>query len=168
MPEGLFNILSKEIKNAQRICILGAGNVQKGDDGAGPMVIQILKEKIKMPKTENILLIDGGEVPENFTGEIRKFQPELVIIFDACISGKKPGSIYLINPERIIANDISTHRLPLSMFVKFLEETMTTRVIVIGIEPNNLNFGVEISPEVNQAVKTLTSFFTEILKNLNY
>lgn len=161
-------IVKEEIKNARRLCISGVGNMQKADDGAGPLAIKLLRRKIKKQKSEEILLIDCGEAPENYSGEIRKFQPALTIIIDVCISGKKPGTIHIVKPEKIQYDDFSTHRLPLSMFVKFLEETMTTRVIVIGIEPNNLNFGVEISPEVNQAVKTLTSFFTEILKNLNY
>ncbi|MEO0127726.1 MAG: hydrogenase maturation peptidase HycI [candidate division WOR-3 bacterium] len=164
MPVVWFNILSKEIRNPQRICILGIGNIQKGDDGAGPMIVRILKEKIKNPKAKDILFIDGGEVPENFTGEIRKFLPDLTIIIDACISGKKPGIIYLVNPEKIELNDISTHRLPLSMFVKFLEETIPTKVLVIGIEPKNLNFGDGISPEVKKAVEALVWLLCECLK----
>ncbi len=156
--------MKKTISSAHRICILGVGNIQQVDDGAGPLVIKILKEKTKKFKTKNLLLIDGGEVPENFTGEIRRFLPDLTIIIDACISGKKPGTIYLVNPEKIKSDDMSTHRLPLSMLVKFLEETIPTKVILIGIEPKNLNFKDNLSLEVTQAVEGLALLLYECLK----
>ncbi|MEO0138166.1 MAG: hydrogenase maturation peptidase HycI [candidate division WOR-3 bacterium] len=162
MPNKWIKILRKEIGSAHRICILGVGNIQRGDDGAGPLLINLFKTRIE--KKENILLINSGETPENFTGEIRKFQPDLVIIFDACIRSKKPGEIFIVNPEKIENEDISTHRLPLSMFVKFLEETIPTRVIIIGIEPKNLNFGDGISPEVKKAVEALVWLLCKCLK----
>ncbi len=160
-----FDILSREIRNAPRICILGVGNIQKGDDGAGSRVIKFLEKKIEKVKLHNIKLIDCGETPENFTGEIRKFMPDLTIIIDACISGKKPGEIFIVNLENIANQDISTHRLPLSMFVKFLEETVPTKVIVIGIEPKNLDFGDDISAEVSQAIEKMALLLAEPLNN---
>lgn len=160
-----FDILSREIRNAPRICILGVGNIQKRDDGVGSRVIKFLEKKIEKVKLHNIKLIDCGETPENFTGEIRKFMPDLTIIIDACISGKKPGEIFIVNLEKIADEDISTHRLPLSMFVKFLEETVPTKVIVIGIEPKNLDFGDNISTEVSQAIENLALLLSESLNN---
>ncbi|MEO0227492.1 MAG: hydrogenase maturation peptidase HycI [candidate division WOR-3 bacterium] len=157
-------IVKEEIKNARRLCISGVGNMQKADDGAGPLVIKLLRRKIKKQKSEEILLIDCGEAPENYSGEIRKFQPALTIIIDVCISGKKPGTIHIVKPEKIQYDDFSTHRLPLSMFVKFLEETIPTKVLVIGIEPKNLNFGDGISPEVKKAVEALVWLLCECLK----
>ncbi len=164
METDYLRTLKKETESARRICVIGVGNIQKGDDGTGPVVIKILKEKIKKSKKRNILLIDSGEVPENITGEIRRFLPDLTIIIDACISGEKPGTIYLVNPDKIKADDISTHRLSLSMFVKFLTESIPTKVIVIGIEPKNLNFREDISLEVSQAIEKLIQLLDEFLK----
>ncbi|MCX7995529.1 MAG: hydrogenase maturation peptidase HycI [candidate division WOR-3 bacterium] len=158
-----LNTIKKEIENAQKICILGVGNTQKGDDGAGPGVIKILQKSLKKENLNNLKLIDCGEIPENFTGDIRKFKPDLTIIIDACISGRKPGAVYIVNPEKIQPQDFSTHRLPLSMFVKFLEETIPTKVIVIGVEPKNINYGDEISSEVNKAIEEIVSLFTNHL-----
>ncbi|MEO0190923.1 MAG: hydrogenase maturation protease, partial [candidate division WOR-3 bacterium] len=128
MPNQWVNILKRRIKNVQKVCILGVGNIQKGDDGVGPLIIKMLIPKLKKQKCKEILLIDCGEAPENYSGEIRKFQPALTIIIDVCISGKKPGTIHIVKPEKIQYDDFSTHRLPLSMFVKFLEETIPTKV----------------------------------------
>jgi len=158
-----LKILKKEINSTRRICILGVGNIQKSDDGAGPLIIKKLGSEIGKQKFNDILLIDGGEAPENFSGEIRRFQPGLTIIIDACAGGRKPGTIYIVNPEKIQYDDISTHKLPLSMFVKFLADTIPTKVIIIGIEPENLNFQGTISKEVNKSVEKFISTFILLL-----
>ncbi len=159
----LKNSLEKAINNAHKICFLGVGNEKKGDDAAGPLTLTMISSRLKKRKFRHVLLINGGETPENFSADIRKFQPTLTIIIDTCLSGKKPGTIYLVNPEQILFDDISTHRLPLSMFTRFLEQTIPTRVIIIGIEPKRLTFGDDISPEINKAVETLVSSIVEIL-----
>ncbi len=152
-----MKILKKEINSTRQICILGVGNFQKGDDGVGPLIIKKLKSEISKQKFNDILLIDGGEAPENFSGEIRRFQPGLTIIIDACAGGRKPGTIYIVDPEKIQYDDISTHKLPLPMLVKFLEDTIPTKVIIIGIEPKNFNFQETISKEVNKNIEKLIS-----------
>ncbi|MGB9720827.1 MAG: hydrogenase 3 maturation endopeptidase HyCI [bacterium] len=163
MPEQWKSILEKEINHARKICILAVGNIKRGDDAAGPQIFIMISSRLKRHKLRDLLLINAGETPENFSGNIRKFQPTLTIIIDTCISGKKPGTIYLVNPEQIQFNDISTHRLPLSMFTRFLEQTIPTRVIILGIEPEKMNFGDDISPEVNKALDRLVSLIVQML-----
>ncbi|MEO0184514.1 MAG: hydrogenase maturation peptidase HycI [candidate division WOR-3 bacterium] len=165
MPVQWKGVLRREIKDAKKICILAVGNAKRGDDTAGPLILTMLSSRLKKRKFRNLLLINGGETPENFSGNIRKFQPTLTIIIDACISGKKPGTIYLVNPAQIQFDDISTHRLPLSMFVKFLEQTIPTRVIVLGIEPKKLNFGDDISPEINRTIDSFVPLMVQLLND---
>uniref|UniRef100_A0A7C6EGB2 Hydrogenase maturation peptidase HycI n=1 Tax=candidate division WOR-3 bacterium TaxID=2052148 RepID=A0A7C6EGB2_UNCW3 len=160
-----LKILNKEINSTRQICILGVGNSQKGDDGVGPLIIKKLRFEINKKKFNDILLIDGGEAPENFSGEIRRFQPGLTIIIDACAGGRKPGTIYIVNPDKIQYDDISTHKLPLSMLVKFLEDTIPTKVIIIGIEPKNCNFQEAISQEVDKSIEKLISTIILLLSN---
>ncbi len=63
-----------------RACLVGIGSDLRGDDSAGLMVVRQL---LKHPHTENLLIIEGGPAPENVTGQIRAFHPELVILIDA-------------------------------------------------------------------------------------
>lgn len=160
-----MSLLKNQMDKARRICIMGVGNPQKGDDGAGPLVIKKLLSLIKKQRLKNILFIDCGEMPENFSGSIRKFQPDLTIIIDASISGRKPGTTYIVEPRNINFDDVSTHRLPLSIFVQFLEQTMPTKVIIIGIEPQNLNFGDEFSPEVKYTIEEMVVLLNELICN---
>jgi len=158
-------IIKKELKDAAKICILGIGNIQRGDDGAGPLVVAALNLKLKQFCYSNLLLIDGGEVPENFTGKIRDFKPTHTLIIDSCLSGKKPGTIYLVESGKIKNDELSTHKLPLSMLIKFIEESIKSQVIVLGIEPQNLSLGDPPSSEVLKSVQSITEF---LLDNLRY
>lgn len=158
-----LKVLKKEIKDAQRICIMGIGNTKRGDDAVGPLSTLMIMFKMRRRKFKDLIFVNGGETPENFSNDIRRFQPTLTLIIDACKSGKKPGSVYIVNPVKIQFNDISTHRLPLSMFVKFLEQTIPTKVIILGIEPKNLNFGDDISIEVEKSIDGVVLSLVELL-----
>ena len=72
-----------------RVAILGVGNESNGDDGAGVRVVRELAAR--MPATPGVLLIDAGTAPENFTGPLRRFRPELVIEIDAAHLGAAPA-----------------------------------------------------------------------------
>ncbi|MGQ9465701.1 MAG: hydrogenase maturation peptidase HycI [bacterium] len=162
MTDTWLSFVIKACKNAEKICIMGVGNKKRGDDAIGPLTTMMIMTRLKW-HNENLIFIDSGEVPENFTGEIRKFQPTLTIIIDACISGNKPGTIYIVDPEKIQENDFSTHRMPLSMLIQFLETTIPTKVIILAIEPKNLNFIDDISPEVKRAIDKLVASMVKVL-----
>lgn len=162
MIKNWLSFIIKACKRAERICIMGVGNKKRGDDAIGFLTTIMIMAQLKRYH-KNLIFINSGEVPENFTGEIRKFQPTLTIIIDACISGNKPGTIYIVDPGKIQENDFSTHRMPLSMLVKFLETTIPTKVIILGIEPKNLNFKDDISPEVKKAIDKLVASMVKVL-----
>jgi len=159
-----LNSLKKKLRGARRVVILGVGNKMKGDDGLGIHCAEILDEGFK--KQKGIKVINGGEAPENYTGEIRKFKPSHVIIFDACSKNKKPGSIFLVDPNKIADEDVSTHRIPLSMLAKFLKETIGCKVIIIGIQPKSLEWRRGQSVPVRKSVTNLTALLTKNLPKL--
>ncbi len=165
MSKNWLSVLRNEINKARRICVLGIGNTQRADDATGPLATIMIMSRMRSQKFKNLIFVNGGETPENFTGAIRNFCPTLTLIVDSCISGKKPGTVSIIDTEKIQENDISTHNMPLSMLVKFLSETIPTKVIVIGIEPKSLDFGGNISPEVNKAIDLFVSKMSVILND---
>jgi hypothetical protein len=60
-----------------RVARVGVGNPIRGDDGAGPHVIARLEGR------RSALLIDAGEVPENYVGKIAAWRPDVVCVIDA-------------------------------------------------------------------------------------
>jgi hydrogenase 3 maturation protease len=154
--------ITKKIKSWEKIAILGIGNTEKGDDGIGVFCVNQLK---KLIKKENILLINGGNIPESYTGKIRTFSPNGTILIDACKKGEKPGSVFIVKENEISYNDISTHRVPLSLLLAYLKEEINTDVIFIGIEPDKIE-GRILSKPVKKAGENIVKFLSGYLYSL--
>jgi hydrogenase 3 maturation protease len=156
-----------ELRAAKRLFVLGVGNPDRADDGAGSRCVRLLLQRPAVRRfadgagqgrraiPEKIQAFDGGEVPESATGIIRKFGPSHVLIIDTASAGSEPGTVFFINKKKIREDDITTHRIPLSHLVRYLEETVGCRVILLGIEPRGLEPGKKMSRPVSQAVKAV-------------
>ncbi len=147
--------LNKFLKNKTRLLILGVGNMQKGDDATGALCAERIGRQLRKKRRAGVMVINAGEVPENYTGVIRKFKPTHMVIVDTCYSGKKAGTISIIDPYLISNGDVSTHRMPLSMLARFLEETIGGKAMIIGIEPKIMDLNAPLSPAVSRAVEAL-------------
>jgi len=137
--------------------------MQKGDDAAGALCAERIGRQLKKKRRAGVTVINAGEVPENYTGVIRKFKPTHMVIIDACYFGKKAGAIHVIDPRSIADGDVSTHRMPLSMLVRFLEETIGGKAMVIGIEPKTVDPNAPLSPAVSRAIEALGSTLERLI-----
>src|SRR5437870_308197 len=74
---------------ALRVAVVGIGHELRGDDAAGSRVARALQ-----PRSHDLLLvIDAGPAPENCTGPLRRFAPDLVLLIDAAQINVPPGTI---------------------------------------------------------------------------
>ncbi|WP_442920526.1 hydrogenase maturation peptidase HycI [Methanobrevibacter sp.] len=140
--------------------VLGVGNELKSDDGVGPFIIKRLKEE--NVENSNLLFIDAGTVPENFTGKIRKENPTHLIIVDACLMDSNPGDMKIVDKDEFANIGISTHSMSLSFFVRYLEKDTEIRIIFVGIEPETMDWGVKPTPNVEKSADE----FIETLKGI--
>ena len=85
--------------------------------------------------TEHLLIIEAGHAPENTTGELRKFAPDLVLIIDTAEMDQHPGTVQWIPEEAIDGMSASTHSLPLSMLARYLTLDLHCTVTLLGIQP---------------------------------
>ncbi len=136
-----------------RVAILGVGNELNGDDGAGVRVVRELTARL--PATPGVLLLDGGTAPENYTGPLRRFRPELVLEIDAAELGASPGTAAWLDWRDADGLSASTHTLPPSVLAKFLVGELGCQVALIGIQPGTLEMGQGLSPEVLRGVADL-------------
>ena len=142
---------------ADRLVIIGMGNHEKGDDAAGIYCVDRLKSSLGKDLPHHVRIINAGVMPENFTGDIRSFQAKKILIIDAVIAGHAPGTIFAIDPDRIANEDVSTHRMPLSMLYRFLEESLGCNVLMIGIEPENVDLDTKISKNVQSSIELIAN-----------
>ncbi len=138
--------LDEAAGKASRVAVLGVGNPDKGDDGAGPAVAATLAARQAAHSASSVLIIDGRETPESRTSEIRRFGPEWTIIVDAAVGGHPPGTIFIVERDKISDEGVSTHNISLLYLVRYLEESIGSRVIVLGIEPSSLELGARHEP----------------------
>jgi hydrogenase 3 maturation protease len=127
--------------------LLGIGNPLNGDDGAGIYVAGQFRK-------EGWISVACGTAPENFTGIIRKTRPDCLVLVDAAAMGLSPGEFRIIPRHRIPDVSIGTHQLPLSLLIDFLSDA-AGRIVLIGIQPERVAAGEEISPRVREGVARL-------------
>ncbi|WXG40760.1 MAG: hydrogenase maturation peptidase HycI [Candidatus Freyarchaeum deiterrae] len=155
----LEDTLKKFLNKPRKIVLLGVGSEFHGDDYVGVEICKRLKSKI----SKKVSIIDAGVSPENFAGKLRKINPSHIIIFDAADMNLEPGTVKLINSSEIGGLSISTHHLPLSLFIEYLEKTINSSVILIGVQPKSIEFSESLSPELEKAVQKLSSILEKVL-----
>jgi len=151
MLESLSNTLNG------KVMVLGVGNPLRGDDGAGPYLINQLKGQI------DATLLDCEEVPENFLGKITENQPNSVLIIDAVDLGMSPGATAILEEDKIERIGWSTHRAPLQLFINCVKANTKAKVLVLGIQPKSTEFGSEISNEVKETIELLQHILSKAL-----
>jgi hydrogenase 3 maturation protease len=173
--------VSEKLEGAERLFVIGVGNPGRGDDAAGSLCARRLKHELSRRKPAApagspvfgrcggkpvrsrpiaVQVLDAGEAPENATGLIREFHPTHVLIVDAALGGFKAGTIFIIDKKKISQEDISTHRIPLIHLIRYLEEGVGCRVILVGIEPQQITVGKPASLAVRSSAARLADWLS--------
>ncbi len=139
-----------------RTCLIGIGSDLRGDDSAGLVVV---RQMLQHSHANNLCIIEGGSAPENVTGQIRAFHPDLVILIDAAHMDMPPGAIQWIPLDSIDGMSASSHSLPLSMLASYLTAEIGCEVSVLGIQPVQNEIGFGLSSFVKSAVDEITKEF---------
>jgi len=131
--------------------LLTVGNSMMGDDGAGPMLADMLQAN----PAEGWLVVDGGSMPENHVNEVLAANPDRVVIVDAADMGLRMGDVRVVD-EACMAEIpfMTTHNMPVSYLMERLREQVG-EVVFIGIQPSVVAFGFPMMDEVRQAVSML-------------
>lgn len=133
--------------------VLGVGNPDCGDDGAGPALVARLRSHA--PRGADLLASEG-----EFLGLLSAMEGrERVILVDAARSGRAPGSIARF-PDADLARMAtlragSTHALGLEQALGLLRALgrPPRQVLVYAIEGRSFRPGEGLSPAVARAVR---------------
>jgi hydrogenase maturation protease len=144
--------------------VLGIGNVLLRDEGIGCHVTNALAE-IPLP---NVKIIDGGTCPDvwQFIEDTDK-----LVIVDAVKGGGVPGQIYRFHLENISLEPkplLSVHDLGLVdnlMLMQLWHNIGET--VVIGVEPKDIDWGLELSPEIQGEMPHIIDIVLSELNNTN-
>ena len=147
------------------ILILGIGNILLKDEGIGVHVVNRLKD---MPLPADVEVMDGGTMGIDllFYIEGRK----KVIVVDTVKAGEPPGTMY-----RFTDKDLSfkkeflrtAHGIDFSDVVRTAQNlgTKPDEVVFIGIEPEDMEEGLELSPLIRSRIPNLIELVMKELGN---
>lgn len=147
-----------------RIAVMGIGHELRGDDAAALIVVRALQAAVGT--RPNVLLVEAGHAPENHTGSIRRFAPNLVLLIDAAHMGELPGTIRWLVWQDTSGISGSSHTLPLHMIAAYLQLELGCEVALIGIQPEGTAFDQPLSDVVQMAVDQIVPPLVEMLRAL--
>ena len=157
--EDIEQALARFLDGAKRIAILGIGNELRTDDGLGPYIIANLQMPSPVIMIENV-----GSVPEAFASSIADFGAERVILIDAADMHRSPSHVEIVTRGRIGGVAISTHSMPLSLLMMYLEQETGAETVLLGIQPKSITFGEGLTPEITEVCHKVISLLRSVLE----
>jgi len=140
-----------------KIVIIGIGNIIRGDDGFGPLLIEKIRGKA------NVMCFDGGTAPENYLGKIIKENPDTLLIVDAVHLDKNPGEYEILRQEDIIKCGFTTHDISPVMFIEYLTKEIRGSIYMLGVQPQGIKLGSEMSKRLKIALNELSEKILEVV-----
>jgi hydrogenase maturation protease len=152
-----------------RTLVLGLGNPLMGDDGAGVVALNRLRDDWQVP--EEVDLVDGGTWGMNLLPLLESH--DRVILLDAIHTGSRPGSLILLRREdlpRYFAHKLSPHQLDLREVLALAElrDALPETLIAIGVEPENVELNAMLSPRVSSAIRRMVALTLDQLEWLGH
>jgi hydrogenase maturation protease len=134
----------------------------KSDDRLGVALAERLA--VLLGDEPRVRVVSGGEAPENFTGAVRTFGPSHTLLLDAVDHGLAPGTAFLADEHSIAVGDMTSHHLPLKLLMRFLRESIPCRVVLVGVQPQNLRPGHRLSLAVRKTLPALAETLARSLR----
>jgi hydrogenase maturation protease len=145
------------------IKILGIGNLVRRDEGVGVHLLRALENTLP-PEIE---LLDGGTTGLNLLEFVENAQK--LIVLDAVEAGENPGEVVVWRKEQVpyfIATKMSVHQLGFAEVLNWAKfrEKYPEDIVVIGVQPQCLDWGTELSEPVQQALPAALKEISLILE----
>lgn len=140
-----------------RTQIIGCGNRQRMDDGAGALVAERLRKAGIAAEVQS-----GGAFELVASWE----QQEWLVLIDAVVTGAPCGTVHVWEghpPQLPYTRQFSSHGFGLAEAFRLgqILDCLPERITVYGIEGDQFGMGERISPEVLAAVDTVVSQVAE-------
>ena len=149
------------------ILVLGIGNVLLTDEGIGVRALNELERRYTFP--ENVELLDGGTAGIELLRHIRN--RDYLIIIDAMKFNQEPGTVTRVEGNDVPAafrTRISPHQLGLSdlLAAAMLTDELPPNLVLFGVEPENLDIGLDLTDTVEASVEKLTGAIIDELRTI--
>ncbi|WP_290647200.1 hydrogenase maturation protease [Kosmotoga sp.] len=144
----------------REVLFVGLGNPMRSDDYVGVFLIELL-EKLKLPPHWNLLKCYRN--PENYLGKLLSLKSGIIVFIDS-VQGMNE-ELRIFREEEIKDFSFSTHAFGISTFMKYLKSRKEVNFFLIGIKPENLEVGINLTPEVKRRADLIFKGFEKVCKN---
>ncbi len=141
-----------------RPLIIGVGNPMRRDDGVGIAAVAMLVDDARLEGVSIDIEAATGE-PTRLVDAWRS--REKVVVVDAAMAGARPGSIvrHEVGVDHLgdRHSPQSSHGAGVAEAIALAEalDRLPTRLVVVGVEPADLDVGEGLSPAVSAALGPL-------------
>jgi hydrogenase maturation protease len=151
-----------------RVCLVGLGNPDYGDDGLGLRLAETVAETLgrsgDFPGAPDVII--AGTTPEAFMGRMAEGGAGHVVFLDAVEFGAAPGSVILLNADEMAARfpQVSTHKISLGLLASFIEKSGTAKAWLLGVQPESLKPAKRLTPLVQETIEVLNDLLCDLLR----
>ena len=134
--------------------IFGAGNLLLSDEGFGVHAIRYLSENYDFPDT--VELYDGGTLGIMVTHKLE--EADRVYVLDVVDTEGLPGDLFRFEKDEIMLDRLplkmSPHQIGIQevLFLTEMRDTCPEQVSIIGVIPQSLEAGCELTPRLREKV----------------
>ena len=155
----LLNRLSQLIE-PESLAIIGLGNPDRADDGAGIEIVTKLKTRF----SERVFLETEQGVEGLVFNCLENRFIKSILFIDAVDFKELPGQVRLftIHDAAKFIPAVSTHKVPLTILMELIGKH-NKNPFLIGIQPKSIELLGEMSSEITEAVQALEELLTEFL-----
>jgi hydrogenase maturation protease len=141
-----------------RVCWVGLGNNDYGDDGFGVR----LAERLADAGIPNVII--AGKSPDRYMSQITGGSFAHVVFLDTVEFGGASGSTIFVNAKEIVSRfpQVSTHKISLALLAKWVEASGRSKAWLLGVQPRSIARGGNLTP----AVETTLAALCELLIDL--
>jgi len=142
-----------------RVCFMGLGGVDGGDDGFGVRLAQGLS-RAGVP---NVVI--AGTAPERLVGRWANEGFDHLVFLDAADFGAAPGSVVFLNSGQMAARfpQISTHHISLGTLARYVESGGHAKAWLLGAQPESLKLSRALSPAIETTLAILTGLVASLM-----
>lgn len=153
--------MTGQIKPIQ-VLVVGLGNELLTDDGVGVHVVRSLQET---PPVDGVEVLEVGTAILHAQHLIE--QAAHVIAVDAVRAGDEPGAVYRFDVDQAHMNRPTTlHELGIVGVLKLIPADRRPQVTILGIEPETIDYGMELSSAVQASVPRAAQIVQEMIMQL--
>ncbi len=135
--------------------VLGLGNILLRDEGVGVRVVQALERMTLPPDVE---VFDGATAGLDLLDVLAGRRK--VVVIDAIAGDSPPGTVLRLTPDDLATRceqGISLHDIGLLEALALTKQLgdAPEEVVIIGVKPNDVECGLELSPETARLLPRL-------------